>query len=311
MNTMSSDHHPKTPRILYHYTTAEGLLSMLGSGHLWATDAAFMNDPQELRYGFDLLAEVASRQKNLQRTNLLKDLLRRINDVIQEKTSSGRVYVVSFCQNGDLLSQWRAYGAFGGGYAVGLKTACLSGPRLQESEPARVLRPVIYGRDKQVRMLKGWLKTFVESGHMPGGRVDYADLLTLFSDYLVTFKNPSYREEQEWRLIQFGRYVGSTKRRLTEGEVIWPTCFRVRKGQILPYVDLDLTGSSGRLHGKLPVNEIVCGPTIRRELGIKALSQLCDSLGFDCSLAGEASRVVRTGRPLLLLRLSAAPFVGG
>ncbi len=181
------------------------------------------------------------------------------------------------------------------------------GHRMEEREPLRMLYPIIYGRDKQVRLLKNWLRTCLQC-HAPRGRVDYEDLLELFSA-LIIFKHPSYKEEHEWRLIQFGRYVGSKERRLTE-ELICPTRFRVRGGQIIPYVDLDLTGSAGRLHGKLPVAEIVCGPTIRPELGIKALSQLCDSLGFDCVLPWEASRIVRTGRSALRLRLSAAPFVG-
>ncbi len=311
MNATTSIHGCKIPRVLYHYTKVEGLKSMLESGHLWATDAAFMNDPQELRYGFDLLSEIASRDMNLRRTGQLAEFLASINDIVEEKTWRARVYFVSFCQNGDLLSQWRAYGAFGGGYAVGLKTACLVGPGADEQKPVRVLHPIIYRLDKQVRLLRGWLRTCLQRCQAPRGRVNYGDLLQLFADSLIVFKHPSYEEEQEWRLIQFGRYVGgSTKRGLTESDAILPTHFRVRGGQIIPYVDLDLTGSAGRLHGKLPVAQIVCGPTIRPELGIKALSQLCDSIGFDCILPWETPRLARTGRPLLRLRLSAAPFVG-
>ena len=37
--------------ILYHYTTASGLVGILQSNRLWATSAIFMNDVNELNYG--------------------------------------------------------------------------------------------------------------------------------------------------------------------------------------------------------------------------------------------------------------------
>jgi hypothetical protein len=39
-----------TPPLLCHYATAGGLEGILTSKTLWATDAAFLNDTQEMRF---------------------------------------------------------------------------------------------------------------------------------------------------------------------------------------------------------------------------------------------------------------------
>ena len=290
----------RRPAALYQYTNAEGLLSMLRTGHLWATDAAYLNDPNELRYGFDLMSKVASDQRRLQGTRVLKDVLLMIEDNLLDKTENARVYVASFSRNRDLLSQWRGYASFGGGYAVGLRTANLFGGSAYAVEPFRVVRPVIYEQELQVRVIAKWLRRIVPSRGADRDEV-FERMLELFSEHLMTFKHPSYQEEGEWRLIQFGRFV--------DGETIWPASFRVRGSQVVPYADIDLTQSKGPLKGKLPVVEIVCGPTISRERGIKALQQLCESLGYVYRSEDEERASRRGDRPEVRLSWSRAPFL--
>src|SRR5712671_6860096 len=50
--------HRDPPRLLYHYTSADGLLGMLEGRQLWATNVRFMNDTSELGYGIGLVREV-------------------------------------------------------------------------------------------------------------------------------------------------------------------------------------------------------------------------------------------------------------
>jgi hypothetical protein len=95
---------PRTPATLYHYTNADGLLSMLRSGRLWATDASYMNDPRELSYGYDLLEELVRAQPRLR--TVRERLVRLIRTAVDDKIANGRVYVASFCRDPDLLSQW-------------------------------------------------------------------------------------------------------------------------------------------------------------------------------------------------------------
>jgi hypothetical protein len=53
--------------------------------------------------------------------------------------------IVSFCENGDLLSQWRAYGAKGSGYSLGFEPSALTRNPLGDHFPSsRLLRKAIY-----------------------------------------------------------------------------------------------------------------------------------------------------------------------
>jgi hypothetical protein len=294
---------PRPPATLYHYTNADGLLSMFRSGHLWATDVAYMNDPKELRYGFDLLAEVVASERRLRR--VYDRVMRLITVAIEDKLTNGRVYVASFCRHPDLLSQWRAYGANGGGFAIGLASrALLSGAPQIYGQSTRRLEPVLYDRRRQIQVLASWLRD-VSSSRFDEKRVLFG-LFGLFSTHLMSFKHPSYREEGEWRLIQFGRLLDEHGR---EALSLCPPSFRVRGAQIVTYGDLDLTGSRGKLARKLPAVSIVCGPTIHRERGMKVVRELCESLGFACVPDGQ--RHARNDlRPRLRLSFSEAPFVG-
>src|SRR5438309_877746 len=43
------------PDVLYHYTGADGALGILSADEFWASDALFVNDAKEIRYGADIL----------------------------------------------------------------------------------------------------------------------------------------------------------------------------------------------------------------------------------------------------------------
>jgi len=294
----------RPPSTLYHYTTADGLLSMFRTGHLWATDAGYMNDPHELRYGLDCLAMVAERHARFRR--VAAQLRSLIEDVARQKILNGRIYLASFSRDGDLLSQWRAYGANGGGFAIGLSSRVLLATAPEFSGQAtRVLQRVVYDKRLQVAQLEQALRK-ISTRHIAGERARLP-LLLWFSDFLMSFKHPSFSEEAEWRLIQFGRLLD---RDGNEAASLWPASFRVRGGRIVSYADLDLTGDRGVLAGKLPAVEIVCGPTVHRELGIKVLRELCESMGYRAVIKGSReSRTTADKRPRLLISASATPFV--
>lgn len=278
---------------------------MFRTGHLWATDAGFMNDPKELRYGLDRLAEAAAAHRSL------RPALPRLHEIVEkaarQKTLDGRIYLACFCRHGDLLSQWRAYGANGGGFAIGFSPRALTATAPQfQGTFTRVLQPVLYDK-RQQDLLLGDCLAYISPESIENGEA-LKILLYAFSSFLMTFKHPSYREEGEWRLIQFGRLLNDDG---LEVSSLWPTSFRVRGNQIVPYADLDLTGTAGALEGKLPAVSIVCGPTVNPERGVKMLREFCDSMGFCAVVAGASDpRRAADRRPRLVISASAAPFVG-
>ena len=125
--------HTSPPATLYHYTTAQGLLSMMKSGHMWATESRYMNDPREFLHGADIMLQVMNRLvKRKNPPQALRDVKAQIARHIEEKFQNVRIFCASFCSAGDLLSQWRGYGDSGGGYGVASAPAAW-GP----SEPQR------------------------------------------------------------------------------------------------------------------------------------------------------------------------------
>jgi hypothetical protein len=68
----------------------------------------------------------------------------------------------------------------------------------------------------------------------------------------VTFKHPLFEEEQEWRLV----YSSSLKPLKFEN-----VGFNVVNGTIKPYLSLNLSSSERDNEGKLPIKEIISGPT--------------------------------------------------
>jgi hypothetical protein len=115
---------------LFHYTTAAGLLGILSSSTLWATDLRFLNDAQEALYARDLFMEMIwGADPATQPGHPLHDNAKAFGETFVEyrkwvvkdlNSPKFPVYVTCFCESGDLLSQWRAYGT-DHGYAIGVK----------------------------------------------------------------------------------------------------------------------------------------------------------------------------------------------
>jgi len=150
--------HEPTPRTLFHYTTPAGFLGILESQKVWATDARFLNDSTELVYAEEVISSVLSADWDHYRGEAVRTLLSRGQHALDgaDPFVTG-VHVVCFCEQGDLLSQWRGYGGQGG-YALGF-----IGPLLTYMSPQPVaLRKVIYDRSEQEALIANLVQPFCE-----------------------------------------------------------------------------------------------------------------------------------------------------
>jgi hypothetical protein len=64
-----------------------------------------------------------------------------------------------FCKKRDLLSQWRGYGATGGGYALGFSTQPMRVPEPSAGTP--ILRRVIYAPKTQTEIVRSWVRALL------------------------------------------------------------------------------------------------------------------------------------------------------
>lgn len=124
---------PPLPPTLYHYTTAPGLLGILRSESIWATNARYLNDTSELVYGRGLVSRIIDEQVRRMEGHQKKWLADFVG-VVDRAFETTDTYIACFCEGPDLLNQWRAYGS-GRGFAMGF-----SAPRLSRLVPNGLFR---------------------------------------------------------------------------------------------------------------------------------------------------------------------------
>lgn len=132
---MSPVRPQRLPRTLYHYTDIYGLEGIYRSAELWATNTPYLNDTTEHQLGLAVVEtrlleqQLALMRKNRERFEAGKpdlpglDELKMLHEVIKEARRVSDCFVLSLTQNGDQLSQWRAYAK--DGYSIGFSTKAL------------------------------------------------------------------------------------------------------------------------------------------------------------------------------------------
>lgn len=267
--------------VLYHYTSAEGLSGILGSRGLWMTDIRYMNDLSELQYATERLkSRLDARLELSGNTEIGKEFIEACLRNTGSLGNSVALFSVSFCEESNLLSQWRAYRGQGGGYALGFDCVHL----LRLLDKPCVLRKVIYDQSVQDRLLDDAIDVFMHLEDQlqirapldVDGRRAIADIATAFSNsslqLLFSIKHPGFSEEREWRLV----YSESSHPRYSRSATV-PT-IRTYDGNIIPYVilsfDLAIKASKDDTLGiRFPIVEVKVGPTINAELNRYSISR--------------------------------------
>jgi len=193
------------PELLFHYTSPEGLIGILRKLELWASNAAFLNDIQEVERAVSVsrvvIENTIARGVNAQDLDALQEMRAYVG------AAAKRYYVFSLTEERDLLSQWRAYCPPGGGYAIGLPSKQLS---LMADVQGFTLSPCIYDEQLQYRILQEFVDAFlIKFRHEIAEGAATHDLAKQigweFGQHVARFgislKHHSFREEKEWRLI--------------------------------------------------------------------------------------------------------------
>jgi hypothetical protein len=189
------------PSTLYHYTGAPGLLGILQTHELWATNALYLNDAKEVHYGHDLGRQFIN---SFSPDSRIHKNLRRGLGYFVSMTNQANVnnYVVSFCAKPDLLSQWRAYGGNGTGFAIGFDRSELAEMIAPSDTGNQIfsLFPLVYGETLQNRLLHE-LASAMEAYCEESSRMDlHWEDLRPWLNLILKCKHPLFREESEWRL---------------------------------------------------------------------------------------------------------------
>lgn len=194
------------PALLFHYTSSEGLVGILKSKEMWASNVTSLNDTKEIDHAVDCAKNAI--ENRIGRGGIPDAEKRVLNEMLSYAGSAAkRYYVASFSEERDLLSQWRAYCPPGGGYALGLPSVQLTA---MAQHQAFILAPCIYEHTEQYQIVSEFLESHLTKFRALLSTTDDETALCKqlsweFGQHLARFgsilKHPAFREEKEWRLI--------------------------------------------------------------------------------------------------------------
>lgn len=259
---------------LYHYTTFSGLLGIVKSRALWASDIRYMNDSAELRHTADLIA--AEVRERIDSGHANSGLLSLFLDWVAHRITNGRMlFGASFRSHGNLLSQWRGYSSPGKGVSLGFCPeyigCCAQRQRFMIGkciyEPARqraLIRQVIDAVETLAAELS--CEDLPAGERSAGYRSAFTAMETNLLRIAAILKHPSFREEKEWRVVSpvFANSAES------------PVLFREGHAMLVPYIEFDLS-----LDGRpLAMDHLYLGPTANINISMNSLKMFLERNGI-------------------------------
>lgn len=273
------------PEYLYHYTTIEGFKGIYESNSLWISNTKFMNDSREYIYGRDILLNyIQELEKSGHiKTGYHKDFIKYLSKELEQNRQD--MFLISLCTEPDLLSQWRGYAQGTTGISLGfnMRDLCTLGRDPKEhdySDPGifneyRFPQRVIYDKYTQKKIvvdsidiaLKACEDYYNLTGLGKTGELCFELLRYDILRWLLLFKDPGFREENEWRII-FDKRETKVK-------------FRVRDGVLLPYIEIKaITKDAGKVvSDTIPINKIIVGPSRQKDYIIDSINYFLESEG--------------------------------
>ena len=205
---------------LYHYTTFEGLKGILDSRSLWCSHVSALNDPLELLYGKRIILDNINSFLEKENDKKIKTILDNLIILIEAFDKNlYSTYVASFCEEDNLLSQWRGYSGKGIGYNIGIlfDSETRYSHDIQNLEDSSVsLLKIIYEPNDQNNFVSKYLSSIIASAQRAIKRWEIAEGTTpiswesqvaaeavnLLFEIMLSMKSPVFKEEKEWRLIK-------------------------------------------------------------------------------------------------------------
>jgi Protein of unknown function (DUF2971) len=270
------------PPIIYHYTSMDALLSIVQSEKMRATHIRYLNDTSEA----DVIWHAAQKRLTWKLDSLpageARDLLSEIVRVLPDRAGCTD-FVASFSENGDDLSQWRAYCPSGTGVSIGfhseaLRTQWVADPKGEEPKwVGGRLAKIRYLSDCDWSEFDQWIDSILTvAPGMAGHQNLHGDTMTatgfvlnVLTVFASGFKHAAFHAEREWRMVLSKPHKPMPFQR-----------FRAGKSSIVPYVEAvlnrDLKGSQNVPY---PIKEVRLSPTPDPALSTEAVNSLFLSLG--------------------------------
>lgn len=263
---------------LYHYTSTAGLVGIVETKRLWASSIQSLNDTAEFKHAIALVDHILDQHLRHER-GPWNDLYGELREVAPMFTSFP-IFVGSLSGAKDQLSQWRGYCPTGGGFSIGFDTEIL---KAQAKRQGFRLVKCEYDKEKQKAICEEIISDACSAvGKEADAKKRRSVVMEAFALPFVrtapALKNPSFHEEQEWRLVggPFERNHSSIR-------------FRPSRYSIIPYFEFALAQEGGTLE----VEEIVVGPNPDMSQAHESAKYLISCRGARCKRIEEYSGTYR------------------
>lgn len=273
MKTINEILNTNPDRILYHYTRLDGLLGIVKSKSLWASNIYYFNDASEITYASDIFKKVILNRKNKVDEKQEYFLNEFDNWLDTFSHTIHQYFVFSLTEKGDLLSQWRGY-TKGRGVSIGFEPNALV--RKIEKQGLKIVK-CIYKIPEQEGLAEEFLNEIIiafnnenldykNKPHPP--KKKYRGLLEKFRGKILqifsVIKNPSFSEEQEWRIIS-KYYTRHTIPNIKYREGI---------SMLVPYIEIDISSEETK---ETMFHKVYVGPTQNTSLSHASLATFLSS----------------------------------
>jgi hypothetical protein len=247
------------PTELWHYTSADGLISILQSGKLWSTQITCLNDTLEQRFFGDLVHAAVKKRRALNTDSKLAVLFQVADEALADRdfTAVGH-FVTCFSEVEDDLGQWRGYGGGECGYAIGFPCDGIV-EAVKSCRPGALLLPMNYDETVHDFLVQDVLRV-AETYFLNGlRRSDVNDIQKWAKDFLEAF---AVELDIFACLIKHPKFSGEAERRITT--TLQPgehskLEFRQKRTLLARHLPLDFTiGATGEK--RLPITRIYVGP---------------------------------------------------
>ena len=243
-----------------HYTTQNGLMGIISSEIIWATNIKFLNDEHEFLHALNLINEIIPTAKITSEyrdhsifTKYIEDLeknLKTLDDYVSES-----IFIISFSEETDLLRQWRGYCPENNGFCIVFDIDKIFESVKLAYDNVHLLT-CVYEKENKEKLIKNilnkyWFEYLKNDSEKSRKAVieQLAKEIMLLASY---FKHPSFSEEKEKRIVIILDYAPDSDLK-----------FRCGRFSIIPYIELTAPKES--------IKEIIIGPTSSKKLSRKAL----------------------------------------
>lgn len=266
--------HPAT---LWHYTTAEGLKGILHERKIWLTNSSYLNDAEETELARkQFRSELQSRSTRGRTEDFRNELITQLQPREDVPGYFSPTFLCCFSEDEDSLVQWRGYGRGEGGFAIGFSLPTLFDMKnLHFGKSATWILPCNYVESEIDKFSKHVCDELLRLPIISSDDIEEVALhaLTSLTWAGACVKHHAFKEEREWRLVNFD-YDPVTKMEFGTGETLKPR---------LTY---DFGGASAF---KDSLTSIVVGPQRHQGLAIRSVEALLQKEGLTSAKVGRSS----------------------